>query len=153
MFERTVDTYYARKNVSWIPAFEAAQAVTEMRNSDHPVLHLIHPKPVSWSSLIQPIASELRVPLVSYEQWLRLLQDCGHDSIEVEHLRQNPALRLLEFYRHAPVNEDREPLGVARLSFERALEVSPALNMAALGSDHVHSWIAAWRASGFLPSA
>lgn len=127
--------------------------MTEMRNSVHPVLHLIHPKPVSWSSLVRPIAKELQVPLVPYQQWLKTLQDSVHDSVEIEQLRENPALRLMEFFKHAPVNEDREPLGIARLSFDKAWEVAPALDMPQLGIEHVKKWMAAWRVSGFLPSA
>ena len=123
-----------------------------MRNSPHSVLHLIHPKPVPWNSLIRPIAEELQVPLVPYQEWLNALQAEIHDTLEIDQLRQNPALRLVEFYKHAPVNKDREPLGIARLSFEKALEVAPALNMSQLGVEHARRWVAAWRASGFLPS-
>lgn len=102
--------------------------------------------------MIQAIAEELRVPLVPYQQWLDALRGAVlHNAEDVERFRENPALRLLDFYSNATFGDDKEPLGIAKLDIQKALEVAPSLNLPQLGVEHAHSWLAAWRASGFLP--
>ncbi|CCM01516.1 uncharacterized protein FIBRA_03572 [Fibroporia radiculosa] len=141
--------------VSWIPAYDAGQVLGQMRDSIHPVLHLAHPRRVSWNSVITPIAEHLGVPLVTYEEWVSALQQSVTEGTgsEVERLRENPALRLLAFFRSYKVDEDKEPLGVTKLAIVKASEVAPALQLVpetSVGS--VRAWLDAWRDSGFLLS-
>ncbi|CCM06250.1 uncharacterized protein FIBRA_08499 [Fibroporia radiculosa] len=139
--------------VSWIPAYDAAKALVQMRDSPHPVLHLAHPHPVTWNSLIAPIADTLGVPLVSYGEWLAALGNSftPGTSSEVEMLRKNPALRLLTFFRGCKVDGGKEPLGATRLATTKAVQVAPALLVPETDVQTVQTWIAAWRKSGFLP--
>lgn len=102
--------------------------------------------------MIRPLAKILDVPLVPYTQWLEALQTSvksGDDEVEMQ--RQNPALRLLDFFGHAKLSEDYEPVGIARLSIKKAIEVAPALDIAPLNEDHVKQWVAAWVKTGVLP--
>ena len=71
---------------------------------------------------------------------------------DVEAMREYPALRLLEFFRsRATAVEGREPLGLVRLSADKAEDVSETLHgMLPLGEDDAKRWVAAWKASGFL---
>ncbi|KAI0938637.1 putative NRPS-like protein biosynthetic cluster, variant 2 [Taiwanofungus camphoratus] len=139
--------------VSWIPASEAAAALVEMRNSSSLILHLAHPRPVSWTSIIDPLAKDLGVPLVPYSAWVATLHKSPVDeTAEGQQLGQNPALRLIHFFRNCKVDEDKEPLGITRLATDKAMKVAPSLNIQELGVEHVKKWLSAWRSSGFLPA-
>lgn len=140
--------------MSWIPSYEAAKALTEMRDAEYPVLHLAHPRPVSWSSLIGPIAQSLGVPLVSYPQWLSALESSLLDTSisEVQHMHRNPALRLLKFFQTVELDKDKEPLGVSGLATDKAIQVSPTLNsgLKELGGEDVNKWMEGWRRTAFI---
>ncbi|TFK82377.1 acetyl-CoA synthetase-like protein [Polyporus arcularius HHB13444] len=143
-------------SVSYIRGYDAARAFAEMRNSPAPILHLVHPRPVSWHTLIAAIAEELGVPLVPYASWLAALEKSAGElsgERDIDAMRDNPALRLLDFFRYrAEAREGREPLGIARLSTENAVAVSETLaNMPEISEADARRWVAAWRASGFLP--
>ncbi|KAI0719494.1 acetyl-CoA synthetase-like protein [Cerioporus squamosus] len=135
-------------SVSFILGYDAARAFAEMRNSPAPILHLVHPRPVAWHILVAAIAEELGVPLVPYASWLAALEkSAGEVSGErdVDAMRDNPALRLLDFFcNRAGAREGREPLGMPLLSTEKARSVSDEAD--------ARRWVAAWRASGFLPT-
>ncbi|KAI8995249.1 acetyl-CoA synthetase-like protein [Trametes punicea] len=143
-------------NVTWIPGYEAAKAFVEMRHSPDPFVHLVHPRPVPWHDIIAPIAEELGVPLVSYEKWASALQSSisKGDPAEVELMKANPALRLLDFFKGANASAsatDREPMGMAYLATEKSTKVSETLaNLPQLNAERVKMWLAAWKASGFL---
>jgi hypothetical protein len=137
-----------------MPSYEAAAALIEMRNSSYAVLHLVHPRPVSWASLITPIAKNIGVPLVSFPEWLDAFNISTDDisTSEVERMHHNPALKLTEFFRHADLDKDKEPLGVARLDTEYACKVSRTMNvtMNRLDEKDAITWVDAWRQSGFI---
>nr|VWP02499.1 M protein type 1 [Ganoderma boninense] len=143
---------------SFIPGYTAARAFAEMRNSSEPILHLVHPHAVPWRSIITPIAAELGVPLVTYNEWLAaLVRTAGAEgsSQAVEAMQKNPALRLLDFFREGKhVKEGHEPLGLPHLSPEKAKSASETLaTMPAISEAEVKAWVAAWRSVGFLDVA
>lgn len=74
-------------------------------------------------------------------------------------LRDNPALRLLEFFRATLKKHDDnyrdldlEPLGMTRLGCEKTMKVSRHLRDAVegLGEMHVERWLGAWKRAGFI---
>ncbi len=142
------------QDISWFPAYEAAKAFAEMRHSPEPFLHLIHPRPVRWHTVIAPIAELFNVPLVPHEQWVSALEKSveAGSAAEVEAMRQNPALRLLPFFKAVkPAVDGREALGLVSLSTEKATRVSPSLaQMPMLDAERARAWVAAWKRSGFL---
>ena len=122
-----------------------------MRKSTARTLHLVHPRPVPWKAIITPIAEELDVPLVPYSQWLTALEKCAAEGStdEVDAMRANPALRLLDFF-HAQSRSN----GGARLSTAKAEQASEELaRMPELTREDTMRCVAAWKASGFLPAA
>ncbi|KAI0717761.1 acetyl-CoA synthetase-like protein [Cerioporus squamosus] len=141
-------------DISWFPAYEAAKAFAEMRHSTEPFLHLIHPRPTRWHTVLAPIAELLNVPLVPYEQWVSALENSvqAGSAAEVEMMRQNPALRLLPFFKAAKEPVDgREAFGFVFLSTEKAIKVSESLaQMPMLDAERAKMWVAAWKKSGFL---
>ena len=92
-----------------------------------------------------PIAEELRVSVVPYPEWLLKLEECSsaHGADELELLRQNPALRLLEFFRNM-----KPMVAVSTQEAEQASEV--LAHLPELRDEDSKRWLAAWRASGFL---
>ena len=143
------------QEVSWFPAYEAAKAFTEMRHSPDPILHLVHPRPAPWSTLISAIANDLGVPLVEYKKWLSALENHvpSGSSNEVEAMAANPALHLLSFFKaqEAAISSETEPMGLVKLSTEKSTQVSVALaNLPELDAERAAGWVAAWKKAGFL---
>ena len=141
--------------VSWIPAYDVAKALAEVRKSSEPYLHLVHPHPSAWHDLISPIGQMLNVPLVSYATWLSALAKSveGSADNEVEMMKANPALRLLSFFTATShhMTKEREAAGLVHLSTEKALAVSRSLGrVPKLDAEQARAWVEAWRRSGFL---
>lgn len=145
--------------VSYISAYDAAGAIVDMLDTKEEVLHVVHPRPVAWSSLIESFSKVLSVPAVPYNDWLTSLEEAAKGipsdpaAVESAH-RTNPALRLLPFFRAfdaSPPGETKEALGFARLSCAKSTTVSTSLqNADVLGEKDVERWVASWRKSGFL---
>lgn len=128
-----------------------------MRFSQHPVMHLIHPRPTPWRTLLSRVAGALGVPLVPYNDWLGALRrasaSISGSAGEVERLRENPALQLVDYWvRKTPDNiEQQEPLGVVYMQTVRSEEVSETLRtVPPLDPTVADEWVGAWRKAGFL---
>ena len=126
-----------------------------MRHSRDAILHIVHPRPVPWRTVLAPITEELHVPFASYDAWLTALEQGGADDVEA--MRANPALRLLPFFRATKETMVKdsvgtfEPMGMVRLSTAKATTVSDALKgMPQLDAERALSWVAAWKKAGFL---
>ncbi|KAH9841046.1 uncharacterized protein C8Q71DRAFT_890574 [Rhodofomes roseus] len=144
------------KAVSWVPLATAASALAGLVHAAYKkdVIHLIHPRLVTWSSLAAVIADELNVSLVPYAEWLSRLEAL-HDApprrpdgrMEVELLRTVRALRVLPWYQGLQISRSgTEALGFPALSVTRAKELSPVLaEVAPLSSEDVRKWLAFWR--------
>ena len=96
-----------------------------MRHSPEPIVHLVQPRPVSWHTLLEPIAKELNVPLVPYTDWLSALESSVEQGSaqEVEVMRLNPALRLLLFFKaqSTAMTPDRVAMGLVFISTDKAV--------------------------------
>ncbi|KAM5540045.1 hypothetical protein V8D89_006185 [Ganoderma adspersum] len=141
--------------VSFIPSHPSARAFVEMRNSPSLVLHLSHPRPVPWRSLMVPIAEELGVPLVPFSDWLTSLEKGDSDTPDVRRLestRNNPALGLLSLFRSWASTSNPGPVSAMRLSTKKAEGASETLaGLPALDAGVAREWVAGWRRAGFLP--
>ncbi|KIJ36517.1 hypothetical protein M422DRAFT_179334, partial [Sphaerobolus stellatus SS14] len=133
---------------SWVLLDMAARCMADVviaNPVDGPstIVHLVHPKPVSLSSIIQIVSDELSVPTVPYEQWLRTLEGIGkspsgHDESfsESQAVIDVPALQLLNFYERVGSiarSESNgknvgEAFGLPCLSISHALSLSPTLS-------------------------
>ena len=94
-----------KQKVSWVPSYEAAYAFIEMRHSVRPVLHLVHPQPTPWRTILLSLAEEIGVPLVPYKTWLAALELHAEDE---QAICTNPALRLLPFFRAARLAMEKD---------------------------------------------
>ena len=126
------------------------------------LVHLVHPKPVSWASLASIAAQDLSVPLVSYTEWLEKLEEAGKSTQSdntdngVEILRKIPALRLLPFYQSisATQKNDGNAFGLPPLGCEEAVCLSKTMSdgILPLGENDVRSWMQFWRDVGYIRS-
>lgn len=144
------------QDVSWVPLDTAADILIEMAqsNTDSRYLHLTHPRPVPWSSIIEVFSRELNIPVIAYPDWLRLLEDSAAGmnnatQAEVDSiLRQNPALKLLDLFRSAEqamVSPDREAMGLAKFDLTEALKAARSLNdLRQLDNGDAQRWLAYW---------
>ncbi|THG97884.1 hypothetical protein EW026_g4198 [Hermanssonia centrifuga] len=139
-------------DVSWIPSYNAALALVQMRTSDESILHLAHPRPVAWRTFMQAIAQRMRVPLVPYSAWLAALEQSQRDSqlSDLGKLNHNPALRLLDFFREVEATAEKEPLGCIHMATSKAELAAPALGLPELGLEWVERWMHVWQESGFI---
>lgn len=131
-----------------------------MRQSVKPVLHLVHPNPVPWSAVFEPISEALGVPLVSYSAWLWALEASSleNGTTSTSGNAPNPALYLLDFFQSAnkplPCG-DAEAFGFPRLHTESAVDAAPSLEsgkLSALGGPDVKRWLKYWTNIGYLSS-
>jgi len=113
------------------------------------VVHLIHPRPVQWSTLARLIALRLKVDVVPFAQWIERLEHAGQIDQDAE--KKISALRILPFYKGiASVVEEPglEAFGLAEIEIERAKRLSSTLsdpNAPQLGEEDVDRWLSYWQ--------
>ncbi|KAI0795718.1 hypothetical protein C8Q75DRAFT_711913 [Abortiporus biennis] len=141
--------------VTWLPMYDAARVLVQMRHSDEPILHLVSANPVPWHQVMEALAAQLSVPLVPYDEWIQKLKaslTAGGLS-EVENMERNPALKLLGFYASATFEGDNnEPIGIIRLDISKAKKAVPVLEDVKFDvSETTKKWISAWKAASYFP--
>ncbi|KAI0647275.1 acetyl-CoA synthetase-like protein [Trametes meyenii] len=141
-------------HVSWVPSYQGAKVLVEMRCSTEPVLHLVHPRPVSWHMIISKLADELGIPLVPYAEWLSALEKCVGDSgdhAQLELMRIHQALRLVSFYREVGPSPYREAFGLVHLDTVKSTRMSETLaSLGQLDEESVQRWVTTWKNRGYL---
>ncbi len=100
-------------------------------------------------------ASKMNVPVVAYEEWIRRLET--YMGVNVPSMQENPALRLLDFFRQGTLSSSSvatDSMGLlVKVAMDRSLAVSSTLrdkNLRRLGEDDVDQWIGFWKKEGFL---
>ncbi|KAG1766333.1 hypothetical protein EV702DRAFT_1150480 [Suillus placidus] len=144
--------------VNWLPVDVAAESMVEMFDSPPGVYHLTHPSPVSWTIPMQEAARIMNVPLVPYTQWFASLEKQA-SSQTPKSLQNNPALRLLDFFRYTTNRRNpttnTENFLEPELSCAKALQESSTLRSmisSPLGARDVAKWMGYWRSVGFIPA-
>lgn len=141
-----------------------AKVTAEMRTSPHQHLHLVHPRPVSWSAISTAFSTALNLPLVPYPEWLTILEKSavaanvngnapnGKSDFDITR-DANPALTILDFFREMTLEANTAT--AFAVSVDKAKEVSATLrdkNLAQLGPGDVEKWLSYWRSVGFFPA-
>ncbi len=131
------------QGVSWLPVHIAAQLLVDHIDNSTPIMHLVHPKPVSWSTLARFASQELNVKLVSYSHWLEVLEKSTLDA------KVFPAMRILTYYKRCAKiigSSNREAFGLPRLSTTSIQEAS----IPPLDENEVRNWLQYWREAKML---
>lgn len=135
------------QEISLIPLDVASRIIVELRESTTNILHLTHPKPVSWNVLFDQISKVLQVPLVPYSQWVSYLESAESE----EALEANPALRLLTFYKTLNPHTNSQLTGLPQLVTDAARKASPTLEDASqLDENEAIKWLNYWKAVGVV---
>lgn len=134
-----------------LPLDVAAAVIVQLRNSTSEIVHVAHPYPVKWKTIINHVSTTLGVPLVSYSAWLRKLEHTESTNSATN----NPALRLIDFYRAIDkVDVTRlEVAGAPKLATIEAREESSVLGnpeIQRVGVKDVQKWLESWRSLGLL---
>ncbi|KAH7907693.1 hypothetical protein BJ138DRAFT_455649 [Hygrophoropsis aurantiaca] len=152
------------KDVSWLPVHTAASALVELSlapqvPSNH-VVHLIHPRPVQWSTLADILSSAFSVPLVPFKDWLFKVEQLSSTNFEpdgaqgqAERLQDVRALRLLPFFKNIAEESRGDAMGFPTLDDTQAVAFSATLanpSLPQLGRSDVVGWLAYWRRNGLL---
>lgn len=129
------------------------------------VVHLYHPRPVSWTSIISaaaealtPIIGNKPLPLVPWAEWFKKLEACGAEDV-----KRIPGLKLLAFYRPLAAGDSalraidaneaaqREALGFVKIGTDKMQMLSPTLrDLPPLKSDEPARWISYWHSKGLF---
>ncbi|KAK7472205.1 hypothetical protein VKT23_000327 [Stygiomarasmius scandens] len=144
------------RTMSWIPADMAACAIRDFLDVPEveitgktSVVHLIHPRPVQWSTLARLIGSRLKVGVVPFAQWIERLEHVGQIDQDAE--KKISALRILPFYKGIASTFEEpglEAFGLAEIEDEKAKRLSGTLsdpNAPQLGEEHVDRWLSYWQ--------
>jgi hypothetical protein len=129
-------------------------AVIDMLSSPNQTLHLVHPKPVKWHTIVSALASALASPstlitLVPYAEWYARLRATSTPEFSAK----LDAVKLLDFFTQGLEKDpSRETMGlVPRVDMVRSVKMSGVLMDAAeLAEEDVRRWVAYWRGVGYL---
>ncbi|KAJ8092337.1 putative NRPS-like protein biosynthetic cluster [Marasmius tenuissimus] len=144
---------------SWIPLHVASKTFVDLIDSQATpgvpeVFHLVHPNPISWTTLAQPLSKMLDASVVSYAEWHQALEELAR-SPSASSLKLN-AFTLLDFFRIISTQDDRretEAFGMPLLVMERTPPQSKSLTYhksRTLGEEDVHRWVNYWQNEGIL---
>ena len=132
------------QDASWVPLEVAGSVIAEIRNASSSIVHIAHPKPVSWRRILGRISHTLGVPIVPFSDWLALLETLTTSSKGNE----TTAIALLDTYRTLDPSAMKI---IARMSTENALRESPALTAAGpLTEKDIDSWLSYWKSVSLI---
>ncbi|KAJ7661571.1 acyl transferase domain-containing protein [Mycena polygramma] len=142
--------------ISWIPISSAAAAIVDMQTTMNETLHIVHPRPTTWKTVMQPLASLIGVPLVPYVEWFARLRSTAEFTIPGK-AKAAIALRLLDYFQLGlqPTAPNRESMGLLpKVVSDKGVVASDALKdeqLLPLSSTDVEKWVRYWRGVGLLP--
>lgn len=152
--------------IDWVPIDQLASVLVELSfnlsaapSPGSRVFHPINPEWIGWQSLVPTVIEALQncaadgtenadIKVVQFEEWIGLLRSTASTLIEnpnlaVDMLRENPAVKLLEFY------ESLADGGVSQLpkqlAIRKTLGTSPSLrSLEAIKPEWLCGWIRDW---------
>ncbi|KAG2366971.1 acetyl-CoA synthetase-like protein [Suillus spraguei] len=160
----------AKGLVSWIPPHAISNAILDVAFAEEEppiVMNLVHPRPVVWRALMQPIADALvehkvtsdALPLVPFSEWLEKLELSAKDFNE-ETMKRIPAIKLLSFMRgmtqsdlaiRASGDMGSEAGGMNSFATAVAQRASPTMKeLKSLSSADAGQWVDYWAAMGMF---
>ncbi|KAJ3994751.1 putative aminoadipate reductase [Lentinula boryana] len=168
----------AKGNISWAPLDAVAEGILDVTftKEDIPIaINLVHPHPVSWTSIMQVIREYLisakqlpldALPLVPFRDWMQVLSDkaavietaannvaAGKEKITLKEL---PAAKIIDFMRAMAKSselertwEDSEALGVSTFTTENIQRLSKRMaTLEPIGRCEAELWVNYWMQCG-----
>ncbi|KAF8901181.1 acetyl-CoA synthetase-like protein [Gymnopilus junonius] len=155
---------------SWVPMHSVAQTILDIALSEKPTspaLNIVHPRPVTWNSVMGSINDALvqegvipnKLPIVDFTTWFSHLESHSRSSLE-DVLKEIPAIKLLDFFRgivqmdqgiRTQGLEDVEVGGLASLSTDKIQSISQTMkDLPPISHSDASLWISYWKNSRFL---
>ncbi|KAE9382778.1 hypothetical protein BT96DRAFT_1027517 [Gymnopus androsaceus JB14] len=113
--------------VSWAPIDALAEAILDVGFVEEPpfAINLVHPRPVSWTSVMRAMQESLisakhlskdALPMVPFRKWAQALEDTASTLLSERIAKDIPAAKIIEFVRALAkasdgTVEDSEALG------------------------------------------
>ncbi|TFK35193.1 hypothetical protein BDQ12DRAFT_560152, partial [Crucibulum laeve] len=142
---------------SWMPATLAAKAFNEIGTSNAEVVHLLHPKPVQFSWILQQVGAELKLNTISFEAWVSALKQRSLEMVNEKTLKGLPALQILEFFdAKCSVSKEKAPdtcgeaTGLPSFNVSNGLVSLSLSDAAPLSICDVHQWLAHWKERNYI---
>jgi len=127
------------KNVSWIPIYYAAAILVEIldyapEEGQHYV-HLVHPHPVTWSSLVDVISRDCGLKVIPYNEWISRLEKTG-----------GPDNHLMSFFQamNKVSGDNKEAFGLPMVESNWILKKQRP-DIKAIGEADVKMWLNYWK--------
>ncbi|KAF9463989.1 putative nonribosomal peptide synthetase [Collybia nuda] len=153
--------------VSWMPMDAVAKAILDVGLGKGPVpkaLNFVHPRPITWTSMISSIREALiaqnnldttTLPLIPFSDWVEKIGEQAKRAKD-EDLKKIPAVKLLEFFRvisssGGSVADDSESGGLAAFDTTKAREVSATMgSLSQIGAGDARQWVGYWSRVGLF---
>ncbi|KAE9392424.1 acetyl-CoA synthetase-like protein [Gymnopus androsaceus JB14] len=153
--------------VSWAPVDALAEAILDVgffnEDSEPPLtINLVHPRPVSWTSVMGAIRESLisakhlsadALPMVPFQKWAQALEATATSlSLDPERIANEiPAAKIMEFVRamskasDETTAEDSEALGGTVLKTTNILRMSRRMQeLNPIGHQEAELWVGYW---------
>jgi thioester reductase-like protein len=142
-----IQSLHQIKVAAWMPTVPAAIAVIQMLSSPYHYLHLAHPRPIPYSTLIRYAADIYNVPVIPYAEWLSKLEaqlpDANVDAKVA--MKERPFLALLPVFRRFDENTFPDSMDVETRRAEEVAEALSEDHLPLLGREDVRRWIEYWK--------
>ncbi|CCL99861.1 uncharacterized protein FIBRA_01886 [Fibroporia radiculosa] len=140
------------QSVDWVQFDVAARALVELRGASNNTrtMHVVHPRPALWRTIVAVLAQELALPIVPLKQWLALNQPSGSSA------PAQSTSEKLAIVRAARTANSAMAFGWSGMDTARACEASSTMadpHIRKVGVEDVKQWVAYWRRIGFLKPA
>jgi len=158
--------------VSWLPMHAVAHALLDAALSNgtktERALNIVHPRPISWASIISAVNDALvredvvkdRLPIVEFSEWFQLLESKARQDSSAQRIRDIPAIKLIEFFRgFAQVDQlvrqhggkVGEVGGQPAFSTEKVQTISETMKeLPLLGDEDAALWVKYWKGVGLF---
>ncbi|KAK7007684.1 acetyl-CoA synthetase-like protein [Favolaschia claudopus] len=137
--------------INWIPPEAVSQAIIDATLSAQPApfaMNLVHPRPVSWDSIMSAMAGSFRLPLIPMKEWVDQLEDRAGDALG-EEVDRIPAIKLLDFFK-AAVAGTGTGLNVV-FSTDKAQALSETMKeLNPICEEDTLRWIRYWKKDSFI---
>lgn len=144
--------------VDWIPVDVLADIIVELAGIDKPategvtkssstvqVYHVVNPEDVNWLTLLPIVVRKFgsSTKVVSWDEWVDTLRE-SQESISLVDLKQNPGLKLLDFFERLKVDTGETSRGLV-LDVELSTGKSKTLaGLGAVNEECMERWLTQW---------
>ncbi|KAI5919523.1 hypothetical protein F4810DRAFT_724576 [Camillea tinctor] len=127
--------------INWIPVDELGRIVAELvataGEDGFTVYNVVNPTVTSWKELL-PTVKRIAPATATPREWLETLEASDNGTHVVS---ENPALKLVDFYRQTMLGESRP----AKVQMENLLKGSEtARRLSPIREEHMARWMKAW---------